>query len=185
MKIKSWIIIVAVVLIMILGIVITIIVETRKENNVNHFVFPSTILSENHTTERRADTLAMIIINKIFQFDTINVMIFYMPKEYNDDETEFIGFVQKNPFKSHAYFIFIKKGMLPISIKKILSHEMIHVEQMEKGDLIPIFDVPKMVYKGDTIDFYNVPYDKRPFEISAFAMQDGIEKRLKELLYKK
>jgi hypothetical protein len=185
MKNRSWIIIAIFLLIMAIAIILTIIIEAHREKNVNHFIFPDSIKIANHTAQKRADTVAMIIANRIFRFDTIKIGIVYLQREFIDGETEFIGFVQKNPFKPHEYLIYLKKGLLPIPINKILSHEMIHIEQMETGDLIPIPLQPKMVYKGDTIVFADVPYDKRPFEIDAYMRETGIKKSLNQLLYKK
>ena len=54
---------------------------------------------------------------------------------------------------------------------------------MEKGDLIQQ-DFKKIIYKNDTIVYSQVPYDERPYELEAFAMENNIEKKLRELLYK-
>jgi len=182
---KIWIIILAFVILIALAVIISIIAEARREKRVNHFIFPASMEIINKTNEKRADTIAMIIANKIFLFDTLKIGIVYLPKEYKDGETEFMGFVQKNSFQPHEYFIFVKKGILPISIKKLLSHEMLHVKQYEDGELIPIFQQPLVVYMGDTIDFRQVPYNKRQFEIDAFAKEFTIEKSVNNLLYRK
>jgi len=183
MKKSRWFFIVlAIVAIIIVAIII---INIRREKRVNHFEFPPTMQVENYTKYKRADTLAMIILNKIFLFDTIKLNIYYMNRDMSTDEREVAGFIQKNPFEPHSYNIFTKKGGLPISIKRFLSHELIHLEQMEMGDLIQFQDQIKIVFKGDTIYFSQVPYDERPYEIEAHLMDDSIEKGLNKLLYRK
>jgi len=181
---KNWIYIFIVIVLIILGIVISIIINRHRKANVNRYEFPSTIVVENHTNYWYADTMVMIILNKIYHYDTMNVNIYYAPNTYNDSGYELIGFISKLPYKKHSYEIFIKKNNLSLSIEDILSHELIHLYQMECGDLIPI-DNFKTVYKGDTIYFSKVPYNKRKYEIYAFSNQDIIRKKLNSYLYSK
>ena len=101
------------------------------------------------------------------------------------DEIEVAGFIQKNPYEPHSYNIFVKKSSLPISIKKFLSHELQHLDQMEIGDLIQLQDNTKIVYKGDTIYYSKVPYDKRMYEIHAHLNETATQKQLNHLLYSK
>jgi hypothetical protein len=181
---KSWLIPLIIVLLFVIGIIIGIIITKQREKRINRFEFPSTMIVNNFTTHKYADTIAMVILNKIFDYDTINLNIYYSPKNMSNAEYEIIGFIQQNPFQPHSYNVFVKKGTLPTSIKTFLSHELIHLHQMELGDLVQI-DYTKIVYKSDTIYFSQVPYDKRPYEIDAYSRQDGIHKRLNKLLYSK
>jgi len=61
---------------------------------------------------------------------------------------------------------------------------LVHLQQMETGDLVQI-DQTKIVYQNDTIYFSEVPYDKRPYEQDAYSKENGIRKKLNELLYQK
>jgi len=181
---KSWLIPLIIVILLVIGIIIGIIVTKQREKRINRFEFPSTMIVNNFTTHKYADTIAMVILNKIFDYDTINLNIYYSPKNLSNSEYEIIGFIQQNPFQLHSYNVFVKKGTLPTSIKTFLSHELIHLHQMELGDLVQI-DYTKIVYKNDTIYFSQAPYDKRPYEIDAYSRQDGIRKQLNNLLYSK
>lgn len=183
MKNKGWFIIGAIIISLIVIIIIINIKQARKENRVNHFDFPNTMIVNNHTDYRRADTLAMIVLNKIYVYDIMTVNIYYMNSDMGNDKFDVAGFIQKNPYKQHDYNIFIKKKTLPVSIKKFLSHELIHLNQMESGDLIQLQDNTKIIYKGDTISFFDVPYDKRPYEIEALTKEDKILKKINKLLY--
>lgn len=170
-----------------IGIIITIIINIQREKRFRHFDFPETMIVNNYTEHKRADTLAMVILNRILKYDTAIVTIYYFPREWGNDNYEISGFIQKNQFDDHPheYIILIKKGVLPISVKKFLSHELIHLDQMEKGELIQIIGVPKVIYKGETIDMMEVPYDKRPYEQDAFARENGILKELNHIIYSK
>lgn len=179
---KKWILI---VLGIIAIIAIIIILTIRREKRINYFEFPSTIIANNYTQYKRADTLAMVILNKIFRYDTITLNIYNMNKPMGSDEIEVAGFIQKNPYESHTYNIFVKKSSLPISIKRFLSHELQHLDQMEIGDLVQLQDDTKIVYKGDTIYYSKVPYDKRFYEIHAHLNETVTLKRLNYLLYSK
>jgi len=183
MKKKGWKIL-GIVFLLIGFIIYLMVFEARKEKNINQFEFPSTLIVKNHTTQKGADTLAMLILNRIFDYDTIKLDIVYIPKNLNNLEFNIVGFIQKNQFKSHTYMIFIKKGILPVSIKNFLSHELVHLHQMEIGDLIQI-DETKIVYQNDTIYFSEVPYNQRPYEIDAISKENEIRKRLDQILFQK
>ncbi len=182
---KLWWVLVAIVLLIAVAVIITIIVNKQREKRVNHFEFPVTMIAKNYTTEKRADTMAMIILNKIFKYDTVTLNIYYAPKHLNNSEYELVGFIQKNPYEEHSYNIFLKNGTLPVSIKTFLSHELVHLQQMEKGDLVQLSLYEKIIYKNDTIYYSEVPYDKRPYEIDAFSKENKIRKGLNDLLYRK
>jgi len=181
MKNKKFIIIGVVAL----AILITIILLVRRERNVNVYEYPDTLVVINYTEHKNADIYSKIILNKIYDYDTVNLNIYYSPRDYGTDELDVAGFIQKNPFVNHSYNIFLKKGGLPTSVKNFLSHELIHLNQMEIGDLIPIQDSLAMIYQGDTILLLSTPYHERPYEIQALSTQNKVLKELNHLLYSK
>jgi hypothetical protein len=182
---RPWIIIVVMLLIITLGIIITIIINKQKEKRINHFKFPVTMVVKNYTDNNYADTIAMVILNKILKYDTMSLNIYHSPKHLRKIEYEIIGFIQKNPYENHSYDVFIRSERLPVSIKTFLSHELVHLQQMERGDLIQLPGFEKIVYKNDTIYYSEVPYDERPYEIEAFSKENRIKKNLNSLLYSK
>jgi hypothetical protein len=179
---NKWIFIIIPIIAIIIATIIFIIVH--KEKHVNHFDFPITLKSHNYTNYERADTMTMIILNKILMYDTIEVNIYYMTSEISNNDIDVQAFIQKNPFVPHTYYLFIKKGSLTVPIDKILSHEMIHVEQMENGNLLEIGG-DYFIFEGKTYQYTKVPYSQRPQEIEAFKKQDKILKELNTLLYSK
>jgi hypothetical protein len=95
------------------------------------------------------------------------------------------AYVTKNPFIPHYYFIFLNRASNKSQLKKILSHEMIHIRQMEEGDLIQFApDDPIAIWKGDTINYLEVPYAQRPHEMEAHKLDDKIFKELDKVWYK-
>jgi len=178
---KKWFILIGITVL----IAVIIFLLVRRERNVNVYEHPNTLVVTNYTKHKNADIYSKIILNKIYDYDTVNLNIYYSPKDYGTDEIDVAGFIQKNPFETHSYNIFMKKGGLPTSVKNFLSHELIHLHQMEIGDLIPTQDQLVMVYKGDTISFLDIPYNNRPFEIEALSTQNKVLKELNQLLYSK
>jgi hypothetical protein len=181
MKNKKFLVIGIVVLV----ITLLVILLVRRERNVNVYEYPETLVVNNYTSNKNADTYSKIILNKIYDYDTINLNIYYAPRDLSTDEIEVAGFIQKNPFEVHHYNIFMKKGGLPTSLKNFLSHELIHLHQMEIGELIPMQDPLTMVYMSDTISLLAVPYANRPYEIIALKNQGTVYKKLNKLLYQK
>jgi len=173
----------------IIGIVIAIIISVliyfaTRPKTINKFTFPSTLVVTNNTSYKALDTIAMVAINKILLYNTINVDFYIMPLSYSTEDIQIIGFIRKNPFKLHTYMIFIEKETDVTSVITFISHELTHIKQMEEGRLIELSDTIS-VFNGDTINFHKVPYDERAYEIEAFANQGDIERMLNKLLYQK
>lgn len=174
----------------IIGVVIVIIsiitfLLIHRERNINVYEYPNSLVVNNYTEHKNADIYSKIILNKIYDYDTINLNIYYSARDYSTDKFDIIGFIQKVSFDEHSYNIFMKKTGSPISIKNFLSHELIHLNQMEIGDLVSTQNQLIMVYKGDTISFIDIPYNKRLFEIEALNADGNILKQLNHFLYSK
>ena len=164
-------------------VLIAIMVDRYQEKNVNSFDFPTTLNVVDYTGHKRADTVAMVILNKIYSDDTINLNFFLMKREMKNDEIEIAGFIQKTE-KPHTYQVFLKKNASKHNVMKFLSHELIHLNQMENGDLMTfIGNYEYNIYEGDTVRFRTVPYKQRSFEIEAFGEEDRIYRELKNHLF--
>lgn len=179
---NKWIFIVLAIIAIIIATIIF--VTVRKEKHITHFDFPTTIKAHNYTDYKRADTMVMVILNKILLYDTIEVNLYYMIAEINNNNIDVQAFIQKNPFIPHTYYLFIKKGSLTVPMDQILSHEMIHVKQMESGDFIQSSN-DGFIYKGKTYYYSKIPYNQRPQEIDAFNKQAKTLHELNNLLYSK
>ena len=132
------------------------------------------------------DKLTKAIIYNVLEYDTMNIGIAYMPKQMERvGELDIKAFIQKNIYQEHAYLILVSSKLRISEFKLIMSHEMVHLDQFEKGDLVQIeLGLEKIVYKGDTIYHKDVPYDDRPQEKDAFSKEDHIYRQLEKVLYK-
>lgn len=65
-------------------------------------------------------------------------------------------------------------------IYEILAHEMVHLKQYIKGELIDLTNWATQ-WKGD-IYKDNIPYEQLPWEIEAFSMQKSLYKEYKREL---
>ena len=178
---KKWFILIGLVVL----ITIVIFFLVRREKNVNVYEFPETLIVVNHTNQKNVETYSKIILSEIYGYDTLKLDIVNRSRDFSTNDIEVVGWIQQNPYEPHTYMIFIKKGMSSSSVKNFLSHELIHAHQMELGDLVQLPNQPVVIYKGDTIDFHEVSYRERPFEIEAIHNQNNILKKLNYLLYSK
>lgn len=177
---KKGILIVSIILAIILLIVVLIKVQNKRD--ARYFkkqTFENTTNIVNYTEYERLDTIIFVLSENIFEFDTLNVNLYYIPKVLKNDRFEYYALVQELPFG--YYSIFIKKGLKLHKIKSILSHEFIHIEQYKKGDLevYPNY----ATYKGEYIPFKTIEYKDRTYEIEAFKRQNKICKQLNNILY--
>ena len=146
--------------------------------------FPKTLMVKNYTNNQRADTIVMIILNKIMGYDTMTVNLTYkMVDKLDNSEMVFNAFIVANPFEKHSYIIYLKNNLAPDEVKTTLSHELIHIRQMEDSKL-SIFD-KGYVWNKDSFNYKNVTYDSRPYEIEAFNGMTEVKSKLDKLYEKK
>jgi hypothetical protein len=154
-----------------------------KRREYQQHEFPSTLVVDNHTHHNYVDTMSMIILNKIFNIDTVNLAITYTPSHLFHPTHDIQGFIYKCPPIFSCYTLFMRERGLTTSIKRLIAHEMIHVNQMERGELVIITDT-LVVYLGDTINLLKTPYEQRRFEIDARRAEKSVLRELNALLYK-
>ncbi len=147
--------------------------------------FPDTVIVQN-ATEYQIDIITKAVAHHVLGYDTINVALVMMPKQMEEvGDIDIKAYLQKNIFQEHAYLIFLSSTLRPSEYKMVISHEFAHVAQMENGDLIQMeLGVAAVVYKGDTINFYDVPYKQRQHEKDANKHEDQIYRNLDKVLYK-
>ena len=172
----------------VLGLALIIFLLSRiPKREFNTFEFPDTMVAENHTTNENADTIAMVILNKLMGYDTMEIMVFPMPAIMEkDDKTEWIAMITQFPYQKQRYNIFIKQDAGVGKLKMAFSHEMIHLKQHELGILETFpHDNTIYVWKGDTIKASDVKYEDRPHEKEAFREGPQLNRELNKILYKK
>lgn len=81
---------------------------------------------------------------------------------------------------NNVYYLFIDNYDRQEAIE-VISHELIHVQQYNSGDLI-YYD-GKVWWKGEEFDLSNIEYTKRPWEDDAFANQSKITSTIENILY--
>jgi hypothetical protein len=146
--------------------------------------FPSTLVVNNYTEFNRADTIAMVILNKVLGYDSLNVNIYESPLSINSWSVYIAGFIIKTP-TPNTYNIFIDKNT-KVSIKRLLAHELYHLHQYQTGVLKNIHEPNHLiVYKNDTINLKKVSYFDRTYEIDAIHNEYEILKKLNKLLHKR
>ena len=173
---------IAIVGLIVILLVILILVFRSCKKEYNSFVYPNTIAVHNYTNNKKADTISMIILNKIMLFDTVTVNLYKLTNMFDTNDILIVAHTIKNPFEKHAYNIFLKDDLSYDMLKSVLSHEMIHVKQMENGDLV-IID-KSYIWEKDTFRYVNVEYTKRIQEIQAENEQSGVKQQM-EKLYEK
>lgn len=177
MKKQYWI---ALIIAAIIGIIITLVLLLRQPKVT--YTFPETLTVYNHTDYKEMDTTAMLILDRILELDTVMLYIYYAPIDFSTENIAVMGFVDKNQFTTHTYNIFCSKD-ISMTTRDFLAHELAHVEQMGKGELtaVPGTGATIMVYKGDTVNLYKVPYSGRQYEIDAEYRAFAIRKQFNKL----
>lgn len=174
--------IILIISILIIGIIILILFERRK---INKFEFPDTIKVENFSNNRLADTLSMVILNKIMGYDTVNIKIYTKPPHIQYEEIDIVGLVERNFFEENSFIIYVEDDIGFNELKRFISHEMIHIDQILRGDLITFFsNYDYYIFEGDTIYLKKIKYEDRPFELEAYKKENDILKKLNKLLYR-
>ena len=85
-------------------------------------------------------------------------------------------------YKNNQSIIFIKPSLTRTKSIKILSHELVHLQQYLDERLI-VFENGYVCWENDTLDFRQIPYDKRPWEREAFNYSPILEEDIKKVLY--
>lgn len=161
-------------------------IDRYKESNRNHYDFPSTIEVNNYTEHIKSDTIIMILLNKVYNYDTMQINLYKMRDIFNNSNYDIKMYVVSN-YAAHSYNIFINnENMSENDLMEYFSHEVVHIDQMERGDLIIYNNNDDYCYyMGEVIIYSKVPYKERPFEIEAFNKQIENYKELNYYLFKK
>jgi len=153
-----------------------------KKRVINDIVVPETIEVINFTELKNIETITKALAYKIFEFDEIRIRLNYLPDIFSTGDIDLLGVVQRVVFEAHSYQIFFNKNLNQDILRKILSHEFVHIDQYESGDLQIV--KTEYIWKGKPGSMLDVKYKYRPFEIDARRRQWAIMKDLKKVLYK-
>lgn len=178
---KKFLKIIGIILAILILIFIIYKIFTYKEQTFNKFDFKNYHHVFNMTETLYLDTIVHSGLQSL-NIDSVIVII----KPLKDKEGLLPGdLVTKAYIKTNGvqYIIFIDKSNRIDNIT-ILSHELIHLKQYYKNELILINDGKTPIWKGDTINLKNYTYENRPWEKEAFDNQNRIASEMKKMLYK-
>ena len=179
---KKWLRILGVI-VLITILVIILIKVTKREFET--FTFPDTMIVENYSDNKMADTITMVLLNKVLDFDTMTIYIHTIPPAFlNHEEYDFKALISKPQFVDNVYNLYLKDKLGMISLKHALTHEILHLEQYESGRLMVLPDNYGYVWEGDTIKYSDVDYKRREHEIEAIKGTRSLKYKLNEVLYK-
>jgi len=154
---------------------------TRSEAELT---FPETIAVRNNTGVP-VEKIIKALAHYVFEMDTLRIDVTNIPPHLeNMGDIKIKAYVMKNLFEDGHYLIFLSKNIFQSELKEILSHEFIHIEQMERGDLIQFPpDRPYVIWMGDTMDLRSTPYKERPFEKEAHTRDWKVYQNLEKIWY--
>ena len=168
-------------------IVYFIIRQASREEAI--LTFPDTIsvvIAENvgSAPPEYIEKVSKALTYYILGYDTLKVSIAKMPYHL-----EKVGDIDLQAFVTQPlekeYFIFLSnKNVNTGNLKKVLSHEFIHIKQMEEGILVQPPGQLYAIWEGDTIDYLKIPYNDRPHEIEAYKLDNRALQRLEQIWYK-
>lgn len=170
--------------ILIIGLILYFIIKQSLREEAD-LIFPETVIVQNKT-DLRPEKIAKALLYNIFDIDTVHIVFSYMPSNLEKiGNLDIKAYVTKNPYESHNYFIFLSKKLNSSELKKVLSHEVVHINQMERGDLIQTSPEENIIiWKGDTINYMDTPYDQRPHEKESHMLDDRVLRDLEKIWYK-
>lgn len=169
------------IVLIIIALIVALIFLLRKPKIVMEKKFKPTIEVINGT-DYDVDTTLLTIADKIMELDTLTIRVYYSTITMEKDGIIVNNFAVKN-ILPHDYTINIGRNANAGLIRKVLAHEMVHIKQYEKGDLIEVEKGKILEYKGKTIDLLNSDYKRRPYEIDAFREQMHVLSMLNRITY--
>lgn len=155
-----------------------------KSKKRREFLWPKTLDIKNMSTTKSKydlEVVAKIIVSYIFNYQTIKLAIINNEKLLDECSSEDCKLQALLAKSNDVYQLVIRKNPIedPLSI---ICHEMIHLNQIERKDLILTTDMKTVTWKNNVYD-YTYPYRKRPWEIEAINNTPKIQRRVLSLYY--
>lgn len=167
------------VMIAIMLVIIIWLISTQKESKFNTIKLYNTNQIYSRQVPEYLDTIVNLGLEQLNIKNTIIVI-----KPISVTAKSNFGFGTLKAYiigKNGQYIIWIDELGRSESIK-VLSHELIHLQQYESKRLI-IYN-NNAIWMGDTSDVNSIPYNDRPWEIEAFSKQSKLNNTLSDILYK-
>jgi predicted metallopeptidase len=175
-------IIIIVLSVLLLGLILLLLLKTNKER-----YFESVELSENNTIinfskHQYIDTVVSVgldILNIKDNYVTVRDIPEQIVESFKKQNDLDLG---ASVIGANDQYIIYTNEMSRTTSTKIISHELIHLEQYDSGRLRVIGN-GVVIWEGKEINVLDIPYNDRPWEVEAFKRQDDLEKKLLEKLY--
>lgn len=175
-------IIIIVLSILLLGLIIFYLIKSNKEK-----YFESIELTENNTVtnfskHQYVDTVVSIgldVLNIKDNYVTIRDVPERIVESFKNQNDMDLG---ASIIGANDQYIIYINNMSRTTSTKIISHELIHLEQYDSNRLRVIGN-GVVIWEGKEINVLDIPYNDRPWEKEAFKRQDDLEKKLLEKLY--
>lgn len=85
-------------------------------------------------------------------------------------------------YRNGMYDIFISDNISKYEAVQIISHELVHLQQYEKGSLV-IGKNNTPIWKGEVFDMSKAEYERLPWEAEAFLEQGRVQRGIEAVLY--
>lgn len=159
----------------ILGVAVFSVYFAPKKDLKRTIYLDKTVKILNFTEERDLDTITSVTATAL-KIHNVKIVLVSLSQE-EIDETDYLGYIQK---WEDFYIIKIRPGLSKDLILEVISHEMIHCAENERGRL-------KTLYYGIEYDGLvytpRYPYYLRPFELKAYKLEWPLKMYIKGILY--
>lgn len=166
-------------IILFLGIFILI-----PEREFKKYEFPGDLIVNNNTSHTGLDTIAKVILWKMYGIDSVQVDINDIGVIKTKGTFEINAFIEPVSFKKDYYQIFLssRHKFSRDELTRVLAHELAHLTQYRDSGLYRL-DRNNFLYQGETINMIKTSYPRRKFEIDARSKEDSVMVKLWKVLY--
>ena len=174
-------IILGVIMATIIGLILYFIMKPSEEGFFNEITLPTNTYIRNRTGQTYLDTIVSVGIAELNLYPKVVSIEFFDPSMINtDDDMEY----QAHIIGENGQYIIYVVDMSRSKAIQVLSHELIHLEQMELGKIVVNREENTITWKGVEYTEHTVPdYSVREWEIDAERRSSSLRKVIKSILY--
>jgi len=167
-----------------LGVVTAIAITiARYDNSFNSIDLEPTVnIVHNYTQIAYLDTLAHTAL-EAHGIEGQTVSLFTAPNStvQRDSGGFRLNAYVTQPVVEDTYSMFLSPDLSRRQYISAVSHEVIHIGQYDSGRLVSHDGI--VIFEGDTVSLYDIPYSRREWEEEAFKNGPILEKKVREKLY--
>jgi hypothetical protein len=179
MKIKKILIALLIISIVVLSILLINKVSANENKPYNEVELTANNYVVNSISNTGYDTVAKVALD-IAGISGVQVFIQELSES---SKSQFDGELKAHVrYFNGDFYLFISNLDRKEAIE-VISHEVVHIQQYLNKDFIYNQDSGETYWKGELIDPNDIPYERRPWEDNAFAMQSSIYDKVYSVLY--